>query len=371
MERLNLIALAIPIFALSVGLEALLDYRAGKQTYRFADTWANLGCGLTQGVSDVFLKTIFFAGYLYVHEHWALLTPAIWAQWVIAFFGYDFFYYLWHRSSHRVNFIWAAHAVHHQSQDFNLSVALRQSSFGLTTSWVYYLPLALLGVRPEIFLATGGISLLYQFWIHSKSIGKLGWFELVFNTPSHHRVHHGVNPKYIDKNYAAILIIWDRWLGTFQEEEEEVVYGTVVPFTSWNPLWANLYYWGAMWKEAKAMSRLRDKILVWVMPPGWRPGIGEATIPAVDAGHFVKWDSPPVSEWVKSYVFFQYCLLIAGTFLFLQYMVGASLTSLAWPAAVLIGGAWTMALILERKPIAIPLEVVRVAAGLLFLVTWK
>ena len=183
----------------------------------------------------------------------------------------DFFYYWFHRWSHEVNAGWAAHIVHHQSEEMNLAVALRQSVFQGALSWVFYLPLALVGFPPAMFLTVSALNTLYQFWIHTRAIGKLGPLEWVLNTPSHHRVHHGRNPKYIDRNHAGSLIVWDRMFGTFQEEEEEPVYGITRPLASWNPVWANFHYWAELWRTARRATRLQDRFRIFWKPPGWRP----------------------------------------------------------------------------------------------------
>ena len=172
---------------------------------------------------------------------------------------------------HTVNAPWAGHVVHHSSEDYNLAVALRQGTFQGVFSWVFYLPLAILGYPPAWFAAMASFDTLYQFWIHTRAIGKLGPLELVFNTPSHHRVHHARNPKYLDKNYAGTLIIWDRMFGTFQPEEEEPVYGLTKPLNSWNPLWANLHVSRDLFNDAWLAPRMVDKLRIWFMPPGWRP----------------------------------------------------------------------------------------------------
>ena len=161
--------------------------------------------------------------------------------------------------------------MHHSSEDYNLAVALRQGTFQGLFSWVFYLPLALVGFPPAWFAAVSSFDTLYQFWIHTRVIGNLGPLEWVFNTPSHHRVHHARNPKYLDKNYAGTLIIWDRMFGTFQAEEEEPVYGLTKPLNSWNPLWANLHVWNDLFRDAWLAPRWSDKIRIWFMPPGWRP----------------------------------------------------------------------------------------------------
>jgi hypothetical protein len=170
-----------------------------------------------------------------------------------------------------VNFLWAAHIVHHQSEEYNLSVALRQSAIQQFLGAPFYWPLALLGVPPMMFLALDAFDTLYQFWIHTRTIGRMGFLEGILNTPSNHRVHHGSNAKYIDRNHGGVLIVWDRLFGTYQREEEEPAYGVTRPLANWNPLWANLQYWSELVGVARRTRRWRDKLLIFLKSPGWRP----------------------------------------------------------------------------------------------------
>ena len=273
MKATNYIALSIPIFFILIGVELLVGYIQKKKYYRLNDSINNLSLGITSQISGVFFKAILFFGYLFLFKHVGkshALPNKLWV-WIVLFFAVDFCYYWFHRMSHEINALWAAHIVHHQSEEYNLSVALRQSSFQGFFSFLFYLPLALVGFEPLMFAAVASFNTLYQFWIHTKTIGKLGPLEWVINTPSHHRVHHGSNPKYIDKNHAGTLIIWDRMFGTFQQEEEEVIYGITAPLNSWNPVWANFHYWVNLFNVAKKTNSPVDKVKEFMMPPGWFP----------------------------------------------------------------------------------------------------
>ncbi|HEY6909301.1 MAG TPA: sterol desaturase family protein [Myxococcales bacterium] len=265
----NLIALAIPFFFLLIGVELWAARRRGVKLYRFADALVDLSCGMTQQILLVFQIAALTAGYVWLYQHrlFSFRDGSPW-PWIIAFFAVDFVYYWWHRLSHEVNFLWAVHVVHHQSEDYNLAVALRQAVFSVWTIWPFHLPLALLGIPPVTFLVVDSLSTLYQFWIHTELIGKLGFFERVFNTPSQHRVHHAINPRYLDKNYAATLCIWDRLFGTFEEEREQPVYGLVKPLGSFDPMWAQVHYFVAL---ARRMRELRglDRLRVWLKGPEW------------------------------------------------------------------------------------------------------
>ncbi|MFN3874572.1 MAG: sterol desaturase family protein [Flavobacteriales bacterium] len=267
------ILLAVPLFFVLMGLELAWSLWSGRGVYRFSDTVANLGCGIGSQLVGAFTKSAVFAVYAAVYSHARLITlPPSPFTWLLAFLLIDLLYYWFHRLSHEVGFLWAAHVVHHQSEEYNLSVALRQSWWqGLFSFW-FYVPVALLGVDPLTLLLVAAFVTLYQFWIHTTAIGRLGPLEWVLNTPSHHRVHHGSDPKYIDRNHAGTLIIWDKLFGTFQREEEEPVYGITVPLRTWDPLRANLDQWGALIRLARQCRTWKDRLLVFLKPPGWRPG---------------------------------------------------------------------------------------------------
>jgi alkylglycerol monooxygenase len=239
------------------------------------------------------------------------LPDEIWV-WIVLFIGVDFCYYWFHRMSHEVNALWAAHIVHHQSEEYNLTVALRQSWFQSWFAWIFYLPLAWIGFDPLMFVTLSAFNTLYQFWIHTRTIKSMGFLEHILNTPSHHRVHHGSNPKYIDKNHAGSLIIWDKMFGTFQKEEEEVYYGITTPLASWNPVWANVHYWAELWDTAKKTNGITDKIKVFISPPGWFPAQlgGFKHAPEIDVLTYKKYDSSYTRNIVL-YVFAQFIVALA------------------------------------------------------------
>lgn len=248
------------------------------------------------------------------------MPKSVWV-WILLFIGVDFFYYWFHRMSHQVNALWAAHIVHHQSEEYNLTVALRQSWFQGWFSWVFYLPLAFVGFDPIMFLTLSSFNTLYQFWIHTRAIKSLGFLEYILNTPSHHRVHHGSNPKYIDKNHAGTLIIWDRFFGTFQKEEEEVYYGITKPLASWNPVWANLHYWDDLIKTAKRSPKITDKIKVFMKAPGWFPQHlgGFQHAPEIDEQNYRKYN-PKYQSKLTGYVLVQFIIaLAAGSIILFSY----------------------------------------------------
>jgi sterol desaturase/sphingolipid hydroxylase (fatty acid hydroxylase superfamily) len=282
-----LIVLAIPVFFGFMALELWIARRRGRRLYRFADSIANLGNGIGEQIIQAFCIPITVGVYATVYAHARLATQpsrSI-AAWVILFFAVDFLYYAYHRASHRVNFLWAGHVVHHSSEEYNFSVALRQSWFGQQlTEWVFFLPLALAGFSPAMFVVTITLNTLYQFFIHTRLVGRLGPLEHILNTPSHHRVHHGVNPEYVDRNYAGVFIVWDKLFGTFEPEGVEPVYGLVKPLGSFSPLWANLHRWVEIASMSRRTRRWRDKLYAWIAPPEWRPADlgGRVVVPPPD-----------------------------------------------------------------------------------------
>ena len=311
---MNYVVLAIPVFFLLIGLELAIARLQEKDYYSLSDSVADLGCGLVQQIVEAALKTTLFAGYLFLYGRWRLFEiPARSVlAWAACLLGVDFLYYWFHRKSHEVNAFWAAHVVHHQSEEYNLAVALRQGAFQTGFSWIFYLPLAVIGFPPLMFLAVSSVDTLYQFWVHTRAIGRLGPLERVLNTPSNHRVHHGRNPKYIDRNHGAILIVWDRMFGTYAAEEEEPVYGITTPLRSWNPLWANLHYWAELFGKARRASRLADKLRLFVARPGWLPEDlgGFQAPPEVDRATSPRFHVP-VSARLRAYAFVQCAATVA------------------------------------------------------------
>ena len=271
----QIIVLATPVFLLLIAIEFAVGRARGRNTYRLNDALASINLGVMSQVLGVFSKLLALGLYTAAFEQFAvapLPTSSPWV-WLFALLGYDLCYYGYHRAGHRVALLWAAHAVHHQSEDYNLSTALRQTSSGVLFGWLFYLPLALLGVPPLVFATVALIDLLYQYWVHTQQIGKLGWFDRWFCAPSNHRVHHAVNERYLDKNYGGILIVWDRLFGTFVQEndQEPCVYGTRLPLASFNPLWANLQIYRELARDSWHARSWSDKLRVWLKPPGWRP----------------------------------------------------------------------------------------------------
>ncbi len=308
------------------------------------------------------MSVLAIGGYTLVYERLRLFTIPMTSVvgWIAIMLLVDLAYYIYHLASHRINFFWATHVVHHQSEEYNLGTALRQSWFTGLTSWMFYLPIALLGFPPLMYVIALTANTLYQFWIHTRLVGKIGLLETVLNTPSHHRVHHGIDPEYIDKNYAGIFIVWDRLFGTFIEEKNEPAYGTVKPLASFNPFWANVEGFVALARMSKATKRWSDKILVWVKPPEWRPDDlgGPVVVPPVDHARRQKFGTDE-SPAVRRYLVVQFTVtgIIVGLLLWfnasLDSAVRAGGVALTLAALLVWGG------LLERRAWAVPVEAVR------------
>ena len=266
---------AIPGFLILVVIEVLYGHFPKKQSYVFMDTLASLSSGMTNILKDVLGLAVILISYPYILNKLALweIESTI-GVYIVAFICIDFASYLVHLLNHKVNFFWNQHVIHHSSEEYNLACALRQSISNLIGfGAIFLIPAALLGVPTEIIMTLTPIHLFAQFWYHTKHIGKLGFLEYLIVTPSQHRVHHAINPIYIDKNLAAIFCVWDRLFGTFQEEleSEPPIYGTLKPALSWNPFWINFQHLFLLGRDAWFTKKWKDKFRIWFMPTGWRP----------------------------------------------------------------------------------------------------
>ena len=263
---------AIPAFLILLSLEAWFSFSENKRLYETKDTWSSLGLGIGNVIVGFVTKATIFGLFMFLYKY-RVLNPdsAKWWFWVLLFFADDFSYYWFHRTAHNVNWFWASHVVHHSSQRYNLAAALRQTWTGnLTGSFLFWAWLPLVGFHPIWVLFMQQISLIYQFWIHTEAVDKLPKpFEFFLNTPSHHRVHHGSNLKYLDKNHAGILIIWDRIFWTFQQEEERPTYGLTKNINSFNPVTIALKTWSELFNAAMNSGSLKNAVNYFVKAPGW------------------------------------------------------------------------------------------------------
>ncbi len=316
--NLDPVLIAIPMFIGLILLELIFEYFTQNKTYRISDAFTNISTGMLSQVSGLFVKIVTIGVYIFLYENFAIWNiPNNWLTYIVLFFAYDLCYYWFHRKSHEISLFWGGHVVHHQSEDYNLSVALRQSSTSFLFAFMFYLPLAILGFDPTTFVIVSGLNLLYQFWIHTEHIDKMGWFEVIFNTPSHHRVHHARDPKYIDKNYAGVFIIWDKMFGTFKEEEERPNYGITVPLKSWNPIYANFAHYIDLFKQSSKAKNLIDFFKILFKKPGWMPHyLGGYKQPQDVDKNYKKYDTPiPFS--LKIYLLLQFVFTIAAVMYFL------------------------------------------------------
>jgi sterol desaturase/sphingolipid hydroxylase (fatty acid hydroxylase superfamily) len=258
---LNPIVISIPLFSAMIALEAWFDTRQKAEAYEKWDAWTNIALGFGSLFWGAFLGIGIGIIYTFFYDLAPYKFPAdAWWSWAILFFADDFAYYWFHRISHESRFFWNFHVVHHSSEHFNLSVAVRQSWFSGLAHWIFYAPLMLLGFAPWMQLLVHGFNLLHQFWIHTPFVKRMGFLEYFLNTPSHHRVHHGVNDKYIDRNYAGALIVWDRLFGTYTEESEKPRYGIIKPVKSNNLLWINTHGWYEMYEAMKQRKTFLGKL---------------------------------------------------------------------------------------------------------------
>ncbi|NND66010.1 MAG: sterol desaturase family protein [Halioglobus sp.] len=333
-------------------VELVYGVAKGRNTYRLNDSVSSLFLGvLSQARRFV---TLGIGGYVYylITEYFSLplMDPAHWFTWVLAMVLYDFCYYWQHRMGHERTILWAAHVAHHQSEDYNLSTALRQTSTGFLLGWIFYIPMFLVGIPAEVVVTAGALNLLYQYWVHTQHIPKLGWYEWIFVTPSNHRVHHAQNDRYMDRNYGGLFIIWDRLFGTFQEEleEEPVVFGIRGAINSFNPAKALTHIYTDMAQDSWRTARWQDKLRVWVSRTGWRPADVAQQYPRdkTDLGHFERFD-PVVPAIVSWYGFFQ-LLAVVGLLSVMQWSELAYLSGVSlW--ALLLFTTVTTALWLDAK----------------------
>ena len=343
----KVIVFAIPVFLLMIALElawsrSAKSRTAGHQPYRLNDAINSLSVGILSQLTGVLTKVLTVGIYAAVFGAVAIYPQLeFWNTWygyVIALLFYDLCYYWLHRAGHVVALFWAAHVVHHQSQHYNLTTALRQTSSGALFGWIFYLPMAIAGVPPLVFGIVALIDLLYQFWVHTEQVGKLGWFDRVFCSPSNHRVHHAVNDIYIDRNYGGLLVLWDRLFGSFQEEldAEPCVYGTRGALNSWDPLWANAEVYAGLARASWRTRHWGDKLRVWFKPPGWQPVdlARDAPYPKFQLASVTTYN-PPLSAGQQWFAALQFVLAMGAILLFLWHADSMAIgTAAIWVGAI-------------------------------------
>jgi len=270
----DLVMLALPLFIAALVIERIWAFKRHPEVYEQRDFWTSMGVMLLTVVVDLLPKLlgIWLMFVAYAYSPFKDLVTATWPFWLLLFLLDDFTYYWFHRGNHEVRLMWAGHVSHHNSQYYNLGTALRQGVGERVIKYLFWCPLAFLGFHPLMIVIMMSISLIYQYWLHTQAVARLpGWIEAVFNTPSHHRVHHGSNVRYLDRNHAATLIIWDRLFGTFSEEsdEEPVVYGLTRNIETHNVFRVSFDEYRALWRDMKRAPRLGDKLRYIFMAPGW------------------------------------------------------------------------------------------------------
>lgn len=365
---MSIILYAIPGFFLLIAIELIAEKLRKTNYYRINDAITSLSIGVLSRVCGVLKALVPLTIYAVLHEHFNIVALEInvWT-WLAIFIAYDFFYYWNHRFGHEVSLFWAAHVVHHSSEDYNLTTALRQTS-GSFFNFIFFVPLAFLGVDPITLVSVASVNLVYQFWVHTQHIPKLGWLEWVFITPSNHRVHHAQNQIYLDKNYGGVFIIWDRIFGTFQEEleDEKPIYGVRKALKSWNPLYANIQVYKQLVKDSFYTASWLDKLRVWFGKTGWRPDDVSQRFPMdrVDLSKFEAYDTK-LSPLQKCYAIIQYAFN-AGLALYLllnlsQLSIGTQVTL----AAFVIFSSVSLALYMENQKFAHWLEGFKILACLI------
>ena len=361
------VALAVPVFLSAIALEFVIDRIRRTGYYHLADAINSLSCGIVSTGMRVFFGFLGLFVYEWLLQHAApvRLSAGAWLTWAFALVAYDFCYYWQHRLGHTVGLFWATHSVHHQSEEFNLTTALRQPGTGAFTNWIFYVPMALCGIPLSVFLLTGVIQLFYQFWPHTRLIGRLGFLDRWIQTPSNHRVHHAQNDIYLDKNYVGVFLLWDRLFGTFQEErdEEPCIYGVRGQLKSWNPVWANAHYWWLMARDCWHAQSWPDKLRVWIAPPGWRPPDVAARFPKAPYDphrDFCRFD-PPRNLALSLYVCAQFLAILAANSHFLALL---EKQGNLWNTAyfiVILGSLFCLGGVLESRREFLLLEAVRMA----------
>ncbi|WP_160715739.1 sterol desaturase family protein [Chitinophaga solisilvae] len=286
----NLIMYAIPGFVLLILLEIVVTTIDHRDLYEPKDALSSIAMGLGNVFIGLFTKGVILGIYLFVYEFRFFTLGFTWWAWVLCFFADDFSYYWFHRSSHTVRFFWASHVIHHSSQKYTLATALRQTWTGnLTGTFLFWLWMPLAGFHPVMVLSMQAISLIYQFWIHTEVINKLpAPIEYIFNTPSHHRVHHGSDIAYLDRNHAGILIIWDRLFGTFTPEGKRPAYGLTSNINTFNPLRIATHEWVSIWQDVRQSKSLREALRYIFNAPGWSADGSRKTTSQLRAGNKTK-----------------------------------------------------------------------------------
>jgi sterol desaturase/sphingolipid hydroxylase (fatty acid hydroxylase superfamily) len=370
----KILLFAMPAFLVLILLEKWWGIYKGNDTIRTMDMVSSLTSGITNSTKDVLGLSIAVLSYDWMVTHWAIFSiETSFILYVVAFFALDLTGYLVHRIDHEFNFFWNAHIIHHSSEDFNLACALRQSiSTFVRLFTIFLLPAALLGVPTQVIAVVAPLHLFAQFWYHTQHIDRMGWLEKIIVTPSHHRVHHAINPEYLDKNYGQIFIFWDKWFGTYQEELPHIkpVYGITRPVRTWNPIKINFMHLWLLIKDAWYAKDVKDKFRIWFMPTGWRPLDVAEKYPVFkieDPYHFEKYETK-AGFLFTVWVWIQLGLLL----LFISYLFG-NIANIGSPAMFYYGAfiylyVYAFTELMDGNPKAWAWELLKTVIGFYFLI---
>ena len=368
---MDLIAIAVPFFLALILAEFIYGIIRGRNTYRLNDTINSLSMGSLSSLSGLMIVGGSALIYEFVVNAFALtqLSADSTLVWIATFIFYDLAYYWKHRLGHEVALFWGSHVSHHQSEDYNLGTALRQTSIDFH-GFLFLIPFFIAGVPGEVLVATVSLNLIYQFWVHTQHVPALGPIEWIMVTPSNHRVHHARNDQYVDKNYGGVFIIWDRIFGTYQDElaEEPAVYGLRKPLNSWNPLWANTHVYWRLLVDFVKIKGIKNKTQLLFKRPGWLPEGYAKTCKATPIDLRSKYD-PPVAGATKAYVFGQFLITVAVSLSLAGLATLANPVELWAAAGFIVLSLFTHGYVLDKRRLAAPLESARLllAIALAFL----
>lgn len=375
----KILIIAMPLFLLFLLLEKWYGWRKGNDTVKTMDMIASLSSGVTNSTKDVLGLSLAIISYSWLVENLTIYqVQSSWLLYVIAFLALDFAGYWVHRLAHTVNFFWNNHIVHHSSEEYNLACALRQSISVYFRIYAFLLiPAALFGVPQQVIAVVAPLHLFAQFWYHTQHIHKMGWLEYIIVTPAHHRVHHAINPEYLDKNYSQIFIFWDRMFGTFQEESPTIpaVYGVTRPVRTWNPIKINFMHLWLLMQDAWHTKNWKDKLRVWLMPLGWRPADVVEKYPVYkieDVYHFEKYNTPAPKGMII-YLWIQlFCLLLIVSYLF-GNVASIGLTNMMYYGLFIFAQVYALTEFMDRNPRALIYEVIKnmiCVGGILYYGGW-
>ena len=364
---------AIPFFMMLIVIEQLAAIWMQKPVNRGMDVISSLSSGMTNTLFSLLGIGVVIWGYKEMEQRIGLFeiqsTPVLY---ILAFMGHDFAGYWSHRFNHSINIFWNRHVVHHSSEEFNLSCALRQEISAIVGIFFFlYIPTALLGVPYEIFAVVAPLHLFAQFWYHTRLIGNMGFLEHILVTPSHHRVHHAINDIYLDRNLSQVFIFWDKLFGTFQKElpEEPPIYGTLTPANTWNPIIINWMHAWKITKDAWHASSWWDKIRVWFMPLGWRPADVAEKYPIQLPGPYGRTKYEPyASTFLRGWSWFQFLLCNLMIYHMLVNFGTLSATDIGWYSAFLFVTIFSYTTLMDRHWLAVPAEVIRLIIAATILV---